>query len=482
MRYAKVMVGFGLALFGGSAWLAACGGDEGTKKDGGLDGTNNGDVIGMMDSPNPMMDTGPGDDTGTGDTGTDTGSMDAGPNCMNNPCVVGLAVGGRHACALIVDGTVRCWGFNGFGQIGAVDGGFSMANRLVPAQVDGLSNVTQIAAPSYYFQIGGTTCARTSNGGVLCMGNNQAAGLGLNSMMGAVDNNPHQTAAQVQGLPMSANVALGRYMGCAATNNNEYWCWGSNDGNGNTTSGVLGRGANPMGYGAAGKASLLDASAASGAPGSWFNLALTPGGTIYSWGDNSAGQLGRGNINTNDINPAPVTGLSNVTQMTAGANHACAISGGKISCWGDNTDGQLGRGIVGGSSNNATVTVTLPGNKSAAMVSCSGSHTCALATDGTVYCWGNNNAGQIGNGMPSNNRVSMPAQVMGIMNAIAVGAGESAMANAGYSCALINGGSVQCWGFNGDGTLGRGADAGTMACQTAGGAQCSPTPAPVVWQ
>jgi alpha-tubulin suppressor-like RCC1 family protein len=128
-------------------------------------------------------------------------------------------------------------------------------------------------------------------------------------------------------------------------------------------------------------------------------------------------------------------------------------------------------------------------NKMVSQVSCSNSHTCALATDGSVHCWGRNNAGQVGpNGaMTGYNAADVlsPQLVMLSGKALAVGTGgaNTNQGATGYSCALLDGGSVQCWGYNAEGELGRSADAGgTAACNGVGGASCSPNPAPVVWQ
>lgn len=486
MRSRHILTASGsLALLAAACVFQACGGDDNVNKDGGPDGANPSDSGG---GDTGDMDTG-AQDTGTQDGAGDTGA-DSGPTCTSTPCVIGLAVGGHHACALIVDGTVRCWGVNTYGQLGTFDGGpLSTGNRPVPLQVDGLSNVTEVAATTAYWATG-ATCARTQAGGVLCLGNNSAAQLGLSSTTATPDNNPHAMPTQVAGLPDASSVTLGRYMGCATATGNEYWCWGSNDAFGQTSPGTLGRGG-AAGNMVPGKATLVDAGVAVGSAGSYFNLALTTGGDVLSWGDNSIDELGRDTGGNDSADPAPVTGLSNVAQISAGAISSCAISGGDVHCWGDNSYGQLGRGVVGGSSLNATVATGLPGGKKASMVSTSGYHACAVATDGTVYCWGRNNAGQVGpNGMMTGYNaapVDTAQQVMLPAKALAVGTGGPIIGNgntsSGYSCALLDGGSVQCWGYNGEGELGRSADAGgTAACASVGNASCSPNPAPVVWQ
>src|SRR5439155_16914059 len=104
--------------------------------------------------------------------------------------------------------------------------------------------------------------------------------------------------------------------------------------------GLLGRGAMPNGFGAAGKAALVDASVAQGSPGNYFNLALTSTGSILSWGDNGQGELGRVSGNT-DVNPASVTGITDAVQISAGEQHACAVTKtNAVTCWSLNSHGQ----------------------------------------------------------------------------------------------------------------------------------------------
>jgi alpha-tubulin suppressor-like RCC1 family protein len=484
-RVLLVSGALGLVVLG--CVFQACGGSEALTKDGGMDGNPvvPDDVVGPQPDVNMMTP-----DSGDMDVAPDV-AMDAGPKCTNQPCVIGLAVGGHHACALIVDGTVRCWGRNQYGQLGSGGNDAGMlvdaATRSVPVAVDSISNATQVSASTVYTTIG-ATCARLSTGSVVCFGNNSAAQLGLSAMMGATDNNPHPLPTAVAGLPMSTMSGLANYMGCAVTSANEYWCWGDNDAFGQTSPGILGHGPNPSGPTEPRKATI-DAGISAGSPGSYFNLALTQGGTVLSWGDNQNGSLGRNTNGNDDPVPAPVQNLSNAVQISAGMLHACAVTqGGQVLCWGDNAYGQLGRGIVGGSSDNPQ-SVPLPMGKMATQVACSNYHTCVTTSDGSVYCWGRNNAGQVGPNTPDGGGfnpqpVSQPQEVANLGGkALFVGTGGSNgfNFNTGYSCALIEGGSVSCWGYNGDSQLGRG-NVNLPSCSMQFTLPCSPTPAPVVWQ
>jgi alpha-tubulin suppressor-like RCC1 family protein len=179
--------------------------------------------------------------------------------------------------------------------------------------------------------------------------------------------------------------------------------------------------------------------------------------------------------------PKPVASLTGVTQVSAGLAHACAVNGaGAVYCWGDNNFAQIGQGTTSNQPVNVPVVVPMPGAKKATQVSCANYHSCALMTDGSVACWGRNNSGQSGgfngdagdaatNPLPVSTAVEM--KLSG--KALAVGAGGAdGNTPTGYACALIEGGSVQCWGYNADGELGR-ADAGSQNCT---GGPCIVTP------
>lgn len=172
---------------------------------------------------------------------------------------------------------------------------------------------------------------------------------------------------------------------------------------------------------------------------------LLGSGTISCWGYNSGGELGNG-TNTNSSLPVAVSGLSGVIAAASGAAHNCAlITGGTLECWGDNEEGQLGTGSLSphppyGSSTPLPVSAV----SNVVGVTAGFLHTCALIEGGTVECWGYNHDGQIGNGTTNSVRPyadPAPAQVTGITNAVSLSAGDF------HTCALLAGGRVSCWGF-----------------------------------
>ena len=133
------------------------------------------------------------------------------------------------------------------------------------------------------------------------------------------------------------------------------------------------------------------------------------------------------------------------TSITAGANHGCAVNDGAVFCWGRNDHGQLGNG--GGANTWSAVRVTGL-TSDVTSVSAGHSHTCALTTAGTVWCWGGNLSGQLGNGSDVDSAV--PVQVQDLSGVVAISSG-------GYhTCALTNAGAVKCWGQGRAGALGDG--------------------------
>jgi len=138
-------------------------------------------------------------------------------------------------------------------------------------------------------------------------------------------------------------------------------------------------------------------------------------------------------------------------QLALGYLHTCARKGdGKVSCWGDNGAGQLGDGIPfdGGARAPALVPQGVPGIDDAVKLASGVSHSCVVRRSGTVSCWGINTSGQLGRA--SVPRSSSPVDVVGITTAVDIACGTS------FTCALLMGGTVSCWGANSSGQLGDG--------------------------
>lgn len=170
---------------------------------------------------------------------------------------------------------------------------------------------------------------------------------------------------------------------------------------------------------------------------------------------------------TNSTTAAPQ--LPSHPTVGVGGGFACAgLSTGSVECWGDDVAGELGTTATlshrcGGDACSRTP-VDVDGISTVSTVSVGRSHACALLRDGHVWCWGDNQAGELGNGTTASS--STPVEVQGISDAVAVSAGGSG-GNQDFTCVLLSGGHVECWGYDADGELGNASTSNT------------PTPVPV---
>lgn len=181
--------------------------------------------------------------------------------------------------------------------------------------------------------------------------------------------------------------------------------------------------------------------------GAYHACALHSAGEVICWGNNTYGELGRGGSGGFSPAPAPVPALSSgVVALSMGYNHSCALKDdGSVWCWGRNADGQLGNGSNSDSSSPVRVALATK----AAAIAAGAYHTCALSTHGVVYCWGDNAFGELGGGslLPSSRNVPEPV--------VGLGGPVRLLASGGYhSCAVDGEGQTQCWGSNDWGELG----------------------------
>ena len=185
---------------------------------------------------------------------------------------------------------------------------------------------------------------------------------------------------------------------------------------------------------------------------------MVAGGQIDCWGRNDVGQLGNGTPRRGcpaydgycSTTPSRVAGISGATAITAGWLHTCALlTGGAIDCWGDNDAGQLGNGTT----TDSFTPVRVAGISGATAITAGGEHACALVAGGQVECWGGAHSGaQLGNGTTTDSLLT-PWHVGGISGATAIAAGVV------HQCVVVAGGPVECWGVNIVGELGNGTTA-----------------------
>ena len=291
----------------------------------------------------------------------------------------------------------------------------------------------------------------------------QAYGWGLNTS-GQLGNNS-TTSSSVPVAVSSTGVLAGKTIVATASgavfslaldSTGAVYAWGSNSagqlGNNSTTSSSVPVAVNTSGV-LAGK-TIVGISAANG-----FALAVSADGKVFSWGANSSGQLGDGTT-TNSSVPEQVGGIlstKTIIAVSAGAGFSMALANdGTVYTWGANTNGDLG--------NNSTTLSMVPvavstfgalSGKTVVGIAGANGYALALASDGTVYGWGTGNLGQLGNGGTSNSSVPV---------AVSTGAGSAlngktvvAIATASStSAALASDGTVATWGNGAGGQLGTG--------------------------
>ena len=196
--------------------------------------------------------------------------------------------------------------------------------------------------------------------------------------------------------------------------------------------------------------------------GSGHNCAISRGNTAYCWGDNTYGQLGN-NSTTDSSVPVAVstTGVlsgKTIKTLRLGFRHTCAIaSDDKVYCWGYGTSGQLGNSSIVSSSVPVAVSTTgvLSGKTVKSLVA-GFAHTCALASDSKVYCWGYGTFGQLGNGSTANSSVPVAVSTTGVLSGKTVKTLENDYNSGDANCVIASDDKPYCWGINSFGILGNG--------------------------
>jgi alpha-tubulin suppressor-like RCC1 family protein len=264
-------------------------------------------------------------------------------------------------------------------------------------------------------------------------------------------------------LSMLLALAIGVEAASAATVQQLAAAWGGNDRGqlGNGISGSATDSTRPVGVGGGLNATNIQALAG----GNHHSLALKSDGTVWAWGWNNVGQLGNGTFTTTGCQcvstPAQVGGLSNVIAIAAGGDHGLALKNdGTVWAWGFNGGGELGNGNPGPNSN-TPVQVHGVDNvgflQGVTAIAAGADHNLALKSDSTVVSWGFNNTGQLGNGTTGGGICGCSSTPVAVSNL----SGVKAIAGGGVnSLALKTDGTVRSWGSNDTGQLGNGTTGG----------------------
>jgi alpha-tubulin suppressor-like RCC1 family protein len=194
-------------------------------------------------------------------------------------------------------------------------------------------------------------------------------------------------------------------------------------------------------------------------------FAVMSDGTVYGWGDNSFDQLGNGDDSVSGSQvPLRVAGITSAIDVKGGYQSACALlEDGTVSCWGTNSSGILGTDPNVTSA--SAIPIPVAGLSSVTAISVAGASACALASDGSVACWGSNVNGELGSAVSTSCDGSgdactyTPTAVKGLAGKVTAISSGSDAGSGDTTCALLASGSVQCWGYNGEGELGNGTTA-----------------------
>jgi alpha-tubulin suppressor-like RCC1 family protein len=405
------------------------------------------------------------DDSGgapEGAEGAEGGAAGAG---SGTPKAGVISAGNDHSCVLL-GGSIRCWGGNLYGQLGSetpspcsYSDGTAFPCSTTPITVPGFTDTAAVGA-GYE-----ATCAMLISGTVQCWGLANSGQLGDTTTSQCTDSDGvsrlcSTTPIVASGITDATQLSVGYFHTCVTLGDGTVQCWGDNA-NGDLGDGTAAVSDVPVTVSGMTNAILVSA-------GADFTCGLLSDGTVQCWGRSDAfGYFGARHTcvhpgvlfdtsNPCNTTPVSISGITHAILVAASWDHTCVLlSGGTVQCWGGNAWGQLGDG----STTSSFDPITVSGITHATLVTVGRSHSCALLADGTVQCWGNNSDGQLGSTTSSPCSFSdgtafpcstTPIAVPGITDATAVAAGF------GHTCALLTGGTVQCWGLNVSGQLGDG--------------------------
>jgi len=405
----------------------------------------------------------------------------AGETCETQlPGASPLAAGVHHVCAILDDKSVKCWGWNKYGQLGLGDtddrgdASGEMGDNLPTVDLGTGRTAIAISTGNSF------SCAILDDKSVKCWGYNGFGRLGqgdLNTRGDASGEMGDNLLAIDLGTGRTAiAITTGGAHGCAILDDKSVKCWGWNNngqlGLGDTddrgdASGEMGDNLPTVDLGTGRTAIAISADDA-------HTCALLDNKSVKCWGYNFRGQLGLGdrdnrgdasgemgdNLPTVDLG----TGRTAIA-IASGGLHTCALLDNlSVKCWGYNNRGQLGlgdtnqRGDASDEMGDNLPTVDLGTGRTAIAISAGGYHTCALLDNKSVKCWGINDNGRLGQG-DTNHRGDASGEMGDNLPTVDLGTGRTAtsiIAGNGHSCAVLDNKSVKCWGYNGDGRLGLG--------------------------
>ena len=361
--------------------------------------------------------------------------------------MIQVSTGFRHACAISATNNLWCWGRNLSGELGIGESAPGHYKVLLPVPVGTAADkYISVAAGGFH------TCAVKGDRSLWCWGDNRygQVGLGLGAEYAAVAYVPKRIGSDTDW----AKVIAGTNHSCGLKTDGSLYCWGLNyrgqvgvvtpDRNRN---GVVGddNEYSPVSVSVSDKWVAV-------AAGEEHTCAIknASGYPIYCWGRNPFGQLGNGYAGSDEdeFEPRKVLGTNKWAFVAAGGDHTCAINRDvrNLYCWGRDNFGQLGNG------HDVTEDMTAPhevsGEGEWRSVSAGRFNTCGIKTDGFLYCWGDDNYGQLGDGDTLTDVCNAPRKIMESVKWDSVSAGNA------FACGVTQDNKLYCWGNNSEGQLG----------------------------
>jgi alpha-tubulin suppressor-like RCC1 family protein len=378
-------------------------------------------------------------------------ALAAGATVTSATASAAITAPARSCCHFLTESAAAAWGINAHGELGNGTGNLYLVTNPNWNPVIGLSSGVVQVATGYAHAL-----ALTSDGSVWAWGGNGSGQLG--------DGNTTDSDVPVQVLDLTGivQVSAGTDVSVALRSDGTVWTWGGNTG-GELGAGTTATAAYPRPVQVTGLTGVTQISA-----GGNFVLALRSDGTVWAWGANDYGELGDGTTFDSSV-PVQVTGLSRVTAIAAGADDSMAVATkGYVNMlsavyeWGDNEQGQIGDGTY--RERPVPVQVNGIGAQHVSGIAAGLNFSLVVGTDGSVWDWGVNQIGQLGDGGTANAIVPVEAQ--------GAGSGITQVAAGDYHVlALRSDGTVEAWGDNFSGELGNG---------TSDPAVPNPTPVQVV--
>lgn len=338
-----------------------------------------------------------------------------------------VSLGMYHTCGVTTSGAVYCWGYNLYGQLGDS----TTISRTTPTAVTGLSSgVARVFAGAYH------SCALLTNNSLKCWGQNSSGQLGIGNTTN--QSSPYLVTGTY------TEVSLGTVHSCAIGTDNALRCWGEGDfyrlGTGATTDlsspAIIDSGVSYVSIGA----------------GDENTCAVTSSNALKCWGrNNTYGLAGIGNFSTWAMTPQTVFSGYLFYKVKLGLYHACAEGPSHaILCWGSNEQGQLGDNLLSLNKTPQLFSGTTLSNivMSKGYIS-PGNQICGIMTDSSLWCGGNNTYGTVGDGTNTDRSRALMIDYPTSYSKVAT-AGDS------HSCGITSNGVLKCWGSNVYGQIGDG--------------------------